>query len=93
MLPQPMTPMPNGSRPVTGSWLIGREPRSPGRGAVSHPMLSRTAVSMSVAHRSSSTTCHSAAGAAARISATGIRPVPTAVIGSSLVTGPSFTCR
>ena len=51
----------------------------------SQARLSPTAVSMSVAQRSSSTTCHSADGQAARISATGIRPLPTAVIGSSLV--------
>ena len=48
---------------------------------------------MSVAQASSSTTFHSADGLAARISATGIFPAPTAVIGSSLVTGPSLTCR
>ena len=37
---------------------------------------------MSVAQRSSSTTCHSADGQDARMSATGIRPLPTAVITS-----------
>ena len=56
-------------------------------------MLSPTASIMSVAHASSSTTFHSTDGLAARISATGIFPLPTAVIGSSLVTGPSLTCR
>ena len=45
-------------------------PAEPGLGAASQARLSPTAVIMSVAHRSSSTTCH-AAGAAARISATG----------------------
>ena len=56
-------------------------------------MLSCAASIMSVAHASSSTTFHSTDGRAARISATGIFPLPTAVIGSSLVTGPSLTCR
>ena len=82
MLPQPTTATPKGLPRSSG-----RRPRrwpSPAAPA-SQARLSPTAVSMSVAHRSSSTTCHSADGQAARMSATGIRPVPTAVIGSSLV--------
>ena len=40
------------------------------------------------------TTFHSTAGAAARISATGMTPVPTAVIGDlGSSAGPSFRCR
>src|SRR6185312_4041323 len=49
-----------------------------------------SASSRSVAQASNSTT-RSACGAAARTSATGIRPVPTATFGSPLTSGPSLT--
>ena len=83
IVPQPTTATPTGALTAgsTRPW------------AASQARLSATAVIMSVAQRSSSTTRHAAGGAAARISATGIRPAPTAVIGSSFVTGPSLTCR
>ena len=57
MLPQPMTPTPNGRCLARRAHRAGAAVASPC--PVSQVRLSRTAVSMSVAQRSSSTTCHS----------------------------------
>ena len=66
----------------------------PARGPVSSGTCSSAAIAsnMSVAQRSSSTTCHVARLAAA-IAATSTTPLPTAVIGASVSSaGPSLMC-